>query len=65
MSYSIESKDQIFVKGYTFLSFAKSIAKNLSSKNSRKIFDTVKKSKTDAIKTASKRAIQQLKQMMI
>ena len=60
MSYSIESKDQIFVKGYTFLSFAKRIAKNLSNKNNRKIFDTVKKSKT-----ASKRAIQQLKQMMI
>ena len=63
MRYSIEWRDRIYVKAYGFLSFAKNIgkhatkvAKNLSNKYSQKV-DRVKKSKTDAIKTASKRAI--------
>ena len=46
------------MKGYGFLSFAKNIGKDLSNKYSQKIIDTAKKSTTDAIKTASKRAIQ-------
>ena len=58
MRYSIEPRDRIYVKGYGFLSFAKNIGKNLSNKYSQKIIDTAKKSTTDAIKTASKRAIQ-------
>ena len=58
MRYSIEPRDRIYVKRYGFLSFAKNIGKNLSNKNSQKIIDTAKKSTTDAIKTASKRAIQ-------
>ena len=58
MRYSIEPRDRIYVKGYGFLSFAKNIGKNLSNKYGQKIFDTAKKSTTDAIKTASKRAIQ-------
>ena len=58
MRYSIEPKDRIYVKGYGFLSFAKNIGKNLSNKYSQKLIDTAKKSTTDAIKTASKRAIQ-------
>ena len=58
MRYSIEPRDRIYVKGYGFLSFAKDIGKNLNNKYSRKLFDTAKKSTTDAIKTASKRAIQ-------
>ena len=65
MLYSIEPRDRIYVKGYGFLSFAKNIgahatkvAKNLSNKYSQKLLDSVKKSTTDAIKTASKRAIQ-------
>ena len=48
-----------------FLSFARNIgthaakaAKNMSNKYSQKLVDTAKKSATDAIKTASKRAIQ-------
>ena len=52
------NRDRIYVKGYGFLSFAKNIGKNLSNKYGQKIFDTAKKSTTDAIKTASKRAIQ-------
>ena len=34
MRYWIEPRDRIFVKGYGFLSFAKNIGKNLSSKYS-------------------------------
>ena len=57
MRYSIEPRYRRYVKGYRFLSFAKNVVKNISSKYSRKIVDTAKKSATDAIKTASKRAI--------
>ena len=56
---------EIFVKGYGFLSFAKKmgrhvnkVSKSLSNKYSQKLLDSAKKSTTDAIKTASKRAIQ-------
>ena len=58
MRYSIEPRYRIFVKGYRFLSFAKNIGKNLSDKYSKKLLDTAKKSTADALKTASKRAIQ-------
>ena len=54
MRYSIEPRDRIYVKGYGFLSFAK----NMSNKYGKNLVDTAKKSATDAIKTASKRAIQ-------
>ena len=42
------------MKGYGFISFARSI----SNKYGKKLVDTAKKSVTDGIKTASKRAIQ-------
>ena len=58
MRYSIEPKDRIYVKGYGFLSFAKNMGKNLSNKYDQELLDSAKKSTTDAIKTASKRAIQ-------
>ena len=54
MRYSIEQKDRIYVKGYGFMSFARS----MSNKYGKKLVDTATKSATDAIKTASKRAIQ-------
>ena len=57
MCYSIEPRDRRYVKGYRFLSFAKNIGKNLSNKHSQQLLDSAKKSTTDAIKTASKRAI--------
>ena len=57
MRYSIESRDRIYVKGYGFLSFSKYMGKSLSNKYGQKL-DSAKKSTTDAIKTASKRAIQ-------
>ena len=59
MRYSIEPKDvKIYVKGYGFLSFPKNIGKNLSNKYSQKLLHSAKKPAVDAIKTASKRAIQ-------
>ena len=61
MRYSIEPKDRIYVKGYRFLSFAKNMNKNRSSKYGQKLLDSAKKKKkstTGAIKTASKKAIQ-------
>ena len=54
MRYSIEHKDRIYVKGYGFLYFAKS----MSNKYSQKLFDSKKESGAVATKTASKRAIQ-------
>ena len=56
----------MFLKGYGFLYFAKIMGKNigkieskdLSSKYSQKPFDHAKQSATDAIRTASKKAIQ-------
>ena len=58
MRYSIEQRDRIYVKGYGFLSFAKNMGKSLSNEYGQKILDSAKTSTTDAIKTASKRAIQ-------
>ena len=46
------------MKGYGFFSFAKNIGKSLSNKYGQKLLDNGKKSTTDAIKTASKKAIQ-------
>ena len=54
MRYSIEPKDRINVKGYGFMYFARS----MSNKYGKKFVDTATKSATDAIKAASKRAIQ-------
>ena len=66
MRYSIKPRDRIYVKGYGFLSFAKNMGKVLNNKCAatsatnigQKLLDSAKKSITDAIKTASKRAIQ-------
>ena len=58
MRYSIEPKYRIYVKGYGFLSFAKNIGIQLSSKYGQKLLDSTKRSTTDPIKTSSKRAIQ-------
>ena len=58
MRYSVEARGKIYIKGYGFLSFAKNIGKILSNIYGEKPLDSAKKSTTDAIKTASKRAIQ-------
>ena len=66
MRYSIKPRERRYVKGYGFLSFAKNIGKNLSNKYGQKLVDSAKKSATNALKTAGKRAIQkQLKQLGI
>ena len=54
MRYSIEPRDRVYIKGYGFISFARS----MSNKYGKKLVDTAKKSAADATKTASKRAIQ-------
>ena len=48
----------MYVKYFGFLSFVNDNGKNLSNKCSQKLLDYDKESTTDAIKTASKRAIQ-------
>ena len=53
--YSLEPRDGIYVKGYGFMSFTRS----MSNTYGKRPFDTAKKSATDAVKTASKRAIQE------
>ena len=65
MRYSNEPRERRHVKGYGFLSFARNIgthttkvSKNMSNKYGQKFVDTAKKFAADAIKTASKRAIQ-------
>ena len=58
MRYLIEPRDKIYVNGYGLLFFAKNMGKNVSNKYGQKGLDSAKRSMTDAIKTASKRAIQ-------
>ena len=58
MRYSIEPRHRIYVKGYSFLSFAKNMGKSLSNKYGQKPLVSAKNSTTDTIKRASKRAIQ-------
>ena len=61
LHYLVQPRDQIFVKGYGFLSFAKymgkNTSKNLSGKYSQKLLVHAKKSATDAITTSSTRVI--------
>ena len=65
MRYSIEPIERRYVKGYGFLSFARNLGtyttkatKDLNNKYSQMLADSVKKSATDALKIAGKRAIQ-------
>ena len=61
MQHSVEPINQIFVKGYGFMSFTnslaknigKNISKNLSSKYSQTLLDHTKQSPTDALKISS------------
>ena len=65
MTYSIEPRDRVYVKGYECLSFAKNVDKNLSNKYGQKLLDSAKKSTTDTIKTASKRATKKATEAMV
>ena len=65
MRYSIKPRERRYAKGYGFLS----LARNLNNKYGQNLADSAKKSATDALKIAGKRAIQlrakQLKQLEI
>ena len=65
MTYSIEPREPIYVRGYGFLSFAKNIGKNSSNKCGQQVLDIAKKSTKVAIKTASKRAIKKQKKQLV
>ena len=65
MRYSIEPRDRMYVKGYGFLSFAKNMGKTLSNKYGQKIFDTAKKSTTDAIKLILKEQFRKLQKQLV
>ena len=54
MSYSTEPKFRKYVKGYGFLSFAKTF----KDKYGKKLLDAATKTGIDAAKTASKRVVQ-------
>ena len=57
--YSIEPRTNKYVKGYGFLSFTR----NMSSKYWKQLLDSTKTG-IDALKTASKKIIKQLKQQV-
>ena len=65
MRYLAEPRDRIYVKGYGFSSFAKNIGKNVSNKYGKKILNSAKESTTDAIKAASKTAIQKKQKQLV
>ena len=54
MKYSTEPKFRKYVKGYGFLSFAKTFG----DKYGKKLMDTATKTGVDAAKTASKRVVE-------
>ena len=54
MRYSTEPKYRKYVKGYSFLSFAR----KCGDKYGKKLIDTTTKTGIDAAKTASKRVVQ-------
>ena len=60
ISYLIEPKDRIYVNGYGVLPLSKNIGKNVSGKYNQKLLRSAKRYTIDALKTASKRAIQKL-----
>ena len=61
MRYSIEPRDRVYVKGYGFMSFARS----MSNKYGKKFVDTAKKSATDAIQTVLKKQYKKLQKQLV
>ena len=60
MRYSTEPKYRKFVKGYSFLSFPR----KFGDKYGKKFMDTATKTRTDVSKTASKRVVQKLQELL-
>ena len=54
MTYSIEPKDRVYVKGYGFSSFAKNMGKHLSSKMLKNILIAQKNQQQMQIKLLQK-----------
>ena len=61
----IQLKPKIYVRGYGFLSFAKTKGKNFSNKSGQKLLDSAKKSPADAIKTASKEQLKKQQKKLV
>ena len=72
-SYSAQSRDQIYLIEYGFLSFAKNMSKiigknkskKLSNKYSQKLFDHTKRSATHALKAASRKSNSKTKKQLV
>ena len=71
--YSVQPKDQIFVTGYRFVSFAKNICSNtgksiskiLSIKYSQKFLDYAQQSAKDVLKSHPKRTNQKKAEKLV
>ena len=61
MRNSIKPRDIIYVKGYGFMSFARSMI----NKYGKKLVDTDNKCATDAIKTASEKQYKKLQKQQV
>ena len=59
MRHSTKPRFRKYVKGYGFLSFARTFG----NKYGKKLKDTATKTKIDAAKTASKRVVQKLQKL--
>ena len=57
MRYSVQTRDQIFVKGYGFLSFAKNISKNIGNYPIVTLSTQDNAKPLDQLKTGFKRTI--------
>ena len=58
MKNFIEDRDQIYVRSYEFLSFAKDMSKNLNSKYQQRFLGTTNNLAKDALNISSKIALQ-------
>ena len=65
MTYSIEPRDRIYVKGYGFLSFAKNMGKDLSNKYSQKLLDSAKKPTTMQQKLLQKQQFKKQQKQLV
>ena len=59
MKYSTQPKFRKYIKGYGFLSFARTFGDQYG----KKLMDTATKTRVDAAKTASKRVVQKLQKL--
>ena len=73
MRYSVQPRDQIIVKSYGFLSFAKNVGKNshkniskiLCGKYGQKLLDYAKQYTTDALKVLLKESLEKQQKLLV